>query len=115
MVLACMGIFGLIVYSANLRIKEIGLRKVLGASIASVVCLLSLDFIKLVAIAMLVASPIGAWLMHRWLEDFAFRISIGWELFAIAGGVTLLIAFVTVGLQALKAATASPVKSLRAE
>ena len=115
MVLACMGIFGLIVYSANLRIKEIGLRKVLGASIASVVCLLSLDFIKLVVIAMLVASPIGAWLMHRWLEDFAFRISIGWELFAIAGGVTLLIAFVTVGLQALKAATASPVKSLRAE
>jgi putative ABC transport system permease protein len=115
MVLACLGIFGLIVYSASLRVKEIGLRKVLGATIVSVVRLLSLDFIKLVAIAMLVASPIGAWLMQRWLDDFAFRISIGWELFAIAGGVTLLIAFVTVGLQALKAATASPVKSLRNE
>ncbi|MDR3712807.1 MAG: ABC transporter permease [Puia sp.] len=115
MVLASLGIFGLIVYSASLRVKEIGLRKVLGASIASVVGLLSMDFIKLVAIAMLVASPIGGWLMHRWLQDFAFRISLGWELFAIAGGVTLLIAFVTVGLQALKAAKASPVGSLRAD
>jgi putative ABC transport system permease protein len=115
MVLASLGIFGLTVYSASQRTKEIGLRKILGASIASIVRLLSLDFMKLVAVAMLVASPIGAWLMHRWLEHFAFRISIGWELFAIAGGVTLLIAFCTVGLQTVKAAMANPVKSLRAE
>lgn len=113
--IACLGLFGLANYAAERKTKETGIRKVLGATVGQIVLLHSADFLKLVILANVIAIPIGWWGMHRWLEDFAFRTSIGWHLFAIAGGATLLIAIVTVGLQALKAAMANPIKSLRTE
>ena len=100
---------------AERRIKEIGVRKVLGASVSSVVTLLSKDFLKLTLIAAFVAFPIAWWWMNKWLEDFAYRININWTVFLIAGLCTLLIALFTVSFQAIKAAVANPVKSLRTE
>ena len=102
-------------YQAEQKKKEIGIRKVLGASIHSVVRLLTTDFIKLVGIAFLIASPIAYYFMQRWLEDFTYRIDIQWWVFAIAGGFALVITLLTVGLQSLKSAVADPVKSLRTE
>jgi len=115
MVLATMGVFGLIVHAAGQRIKEIGVRKVLGASVGSIVRLLSADYMKLVFMAILIASPLAWWVMNKWLEDFAYRIHIIWWMFALAGGIALLIAFATVGFQAVRSALANPVKSLRSE
>jgi putative ABC transport system permease protein len=97
------------------RVKEIGVRKVLGAGVGSIVGLLSSDFIRLVCIAFLIASPIAWWFMHKWLQDFAYRIQISWWMFALTAGVTLLIASVTVGIQSMKAAMANPADSLRSE
>ena len=114
-IIACIGLFGLSIYSARQRTKEIGIRKVLGASITSVVGLLSIDFIKLVGIAILVASPIAWWAANKWLQDFAYRINIGWWIFVLAGVIAVLIAVFTVSFQAIKAAIANPVKSLRTE
>ena len=114
-IIACIGLFGLSTYSARQRTKEIGIRKVLGASITSVVGLLSKEFIKLVGIAILVASPIAWWAANKWLQDFAYRINIGWWIFFLAGVIALLIAVFTVSFQAVKAAIANPVKSLRTE
>ncbi len=114
-IIACIGLFGLSIYTAKQRTKEIGIRKVLGASVTGVVRLLSKDFIKLVGIAILIASPVAWWAGNKWLQDFAYRISIGWWVFASAGAIALLIAMFTVSFQAIKAAIANPVKSLRTE
>ena len=113
--LACLGLFGLAAFTTVQRTKEIGVRKVLGASVASIVTLLSKDFLKLVLLANIVAWPLAWWAMHRWLQDFAYRIAINWWVFALAGVVALLIALLTVSFQALKAAVANPVNSLRTE
>jgi putative ABC transport system permease protein len=114
-IIACIGLFGLSIYTAKQRTKEIGIRKVLGASVTGVVRLLSKDFIKLVGIAILIASPIAWWASNKWLQDFAYRINISWWVFASAGVIALLIAMFTVSFQAIKAAIANPVKSLRTE
>jgi predicted permease len=113
--ISCLGLFGLSAYMAQNRTKEIGVRRVLGASIHSVAALLSKDFLKLVGVAILVASPLAWWLMRSWLELFEYRIDIKWWVFATAGIASVLIALATVGYQAVKAATANPVKSLRSE
>ena len=113
--IACLGIFGLATFMAEQRTKEIGIRKVLGASVQGIVQLLNRDFIRLVGIAYLVAAPLAAWAMHRWLEDFAFRSSIAWWVYVLAGGITLLIALCTVSFQSIRAALANPVRSLKTE
>ena len=113
--LACLGLFALTAFTTVQRTKEIGVRKVLGASILSVVGLLSIDFLKLVVIASIIAFPLAWWAMHSWLQDFAYRINISWLVFVAAGLSTILIALITVCLQAVKAAMANPVKSLRSE
>lgn len=115
LVLACLGLFGLSAYSIQQRTKEIGIRKVLGATLPHVVALLSKDFVGLVIIAMIIAFPVAGWLMHRWLEDFVYRIAISWWMFAVAGLVALVITLITISFQAVKAAVANPVKSLRSE
>jgi len=114
-IISCLGLFGLVSYVAEQKKKEIGIRKVLGASINSVVQLLTKDFLKLVGIAFLVASPIAYYLMQRWLEDFTYRIDIQWWVFVLAGGFALVITLLTVGFQSIKSALANPVKSLRTE
>lgn len=113
--ISCLGLLGLASYSTLQRHREIGIRKILGASAFGIVNLLSVDFLKLVVISIGIASPIAWYLMHNWLQDFAYRISIGWSVFAIAGGAALGIALLTVSFQAIKAAIANPVKSLRTE
>ena len=113
--LACLGLFGLAAFTAEQRIKEIGIRKVLGASVSGITALLSKEFLKLVFIASLIAWPIAWYAMNRWLQDFAYRINIQWWIFVLAGGLAILIAFVTVSFQSIKAAMANPVKSLRSE
>jgi putative ABC transport system permease protein len=100
---------------AEQRTKEIGVRKVLGATVSGIVGLLSKDFVKLVLVAFAVATPLAHFAMQRWLQDFAYRIDIGWWVFALAGGLALLIALLTVSTQAIKAALANPVEALRYE
>jgi putative ABC transport system permease protein len=102
-------------FIAEQRTKEIGIRKVLGANVRGIVQLLSKDFIKLVLIAFLIAAPLSWYFMHRWLQDFAYRIEMNWWIFAIAGISALLIALVTVSFQAIKTGISNPVKSLRTE
>ncbi|GGB24294.1 ABC transporter permease [Puia dinghuensis] len=111
----CLGLFGLAAYAAECRKKEVGIRKVLGATTQSVVFLLSKEFIRLVVLSLLIASPVAWYFMTRWLEGFAYRITIGWAVFAVTAVVALGIAFITVSYQGIKAALASPVKSLRTE
>ena len=111
----CLGLFGLAAYTAERRTKEIGIRKVLGASVNGLVVMLSGDFVKLVLIALVIASPIAWFLMSRWLQDFAYRVSISWWMFALAGCLSITIALLTVSYQALRAALTNPVKSLRTE
>ncbi|HLX92938.1 MAG TPA: ABC transporter permease [Puia sp.] len=113
--IACLGLFGLSAFAISQRIKEIGIRKVLGASTPSIVALLSGDFLKLIGIAALIAFPISFLVMHNWLKDFAYRIGLGWWIFIGAAALAALIALITVGAQALKAAIANPVKNLRTE
>ncbi len=113
--IACLGLFGLAAFTAAQRTKEIGIRKVLGASVTGIVVLLSKDFVKLICIAALIAFPLAWWGMNKWLDNFAYRIDLGWWIFAAAGLVSLLIALLTVSYQAVKAAMANPVKSLRTE
>lgn len=113
--ISCLGLFGLAAYDTERRTKEIGIRKVLGANTKGLIALLSKDFLKLVAIAIILASPLAYFLMNSWLQDFAYRISIKWWVFVFAGLIALLIALVTVSFQAIKAALANPVKSLRTE
>lgn len=113
--IACLGLFGLVTYTAEQRTKEIGIRKVLGASVIQVTQMLSRDFLKLVLIASLIAFPVAWWGMNKWLQGFAYRIDISWWIFLIAGVLAVLIALITVSFQAIKAALANPVKSLRTE
>ena len=112
---ACLGLFGLAKFTADQRTKEIGIRKVLGASVSQVSAMLSKEFVKLVVIACIIAFPLAWWAMNKWLEDFAYRINISGWVFVIAGAVALLIALFTVSFQAIKAAIANPVQSLRTE
>ncbi|GAB2586918.1 ABC transporter permease [Spirosoma areae] len=113
--IACLGLFGLATFMAEQRTKEIGVRKVLGASVSSLVALLSKDFLKLVLIAIVLASPLSWWAMSKWLQDFAYKIDIEWWMFAGAGGLAIGIALLTVSFQSVKAALMNPVKSLRSE
>ena len=113
--IACLGLLGLSLFATAQRTKEIGVRKVLGASASNIVLLLSKDFIKLVLIAFVIASPLAWFIMHNWLNVFAYRISISWELFAASGLIAIVIALATISFQAIKAAIANPVKSLRTE
>lgn len=113
--IACLGLMGLSLFATAQRTKEIGVRKVLGASVANIVLLLSKDFIKLVLIAFMIATPAAWFVMHNWLYDFAYRIDIGWGLFAVAGLLAVAIALITISFQSVKAAVANPVKSLRTE
>jgi len=113
--LACLGLFGLVSFTAEQRVKEIGIRKVLGASVSNIISLISKDYLGLVLIAIIAASPIAWFAMNKWLQDFAYRINIQWWIFAITGIIALLIAFITISFQSVKAALANPVKSLRSE
>lgn len=113
--IACLGLFGLSAYAAEQRSKEIGIRKVLGASVQSITRMLSRDFIKLIFLAILIASPIAWYATHQWLQDFAYRIDVSWWMFVVAGLGAILIALLTISFQAVKAAMANPVKSLRTE
>jgi len=113
--IACLGLFGLSAFSITQRVKEIGVRKVLGANVSTIVALLSKDFLKLVLIAAIISFPIAWYAMHNWLQDFAYRINIQWWVFVVAGILAALIALITVSFQAIKAALANPVKSLRTE
>lgn len=113
--ISCLGLFGLATYMAENRIKEIGVRKVLGASVGGITTLLSKDFLKLVMISFVIASPVAWWMMHKWLEDYPYRVAIQWQVFAFAGFLSFLISVITVSYQAIKAALANPVKSLRTE
>jgi len=113
--ISCMGLFGLGMFTAERRTKEIGIRKVLGASAANIAAMLSKDFVILVLIALVIASPVAWYFMNQWLQDFAYRINVSWWVFALAGIAALLIALITVSFQAIKAAIANPVKSLRTE
>lgn len=113
--IACLGLFGLAAYAAEQRTREIGIRKVLGATVTNIVGLLSKDFLRLVLISALIAFPFAWWAMHSWLQDFAYRISIGWEVFLLAGVLSASIALLTVSFQAVKAALTTPMKSLRSE
>jgi putative ABC transport system permease protein len=113
--IACLGLLGLSAFAISQRVKEIGVRKVLGANTTTIVSLLSKDFLKLVLIAAVIAFPVAWYVMHNWLQDFAYRISIQWWVFIIAAVAAALIALITVGMQAIKAAMVNPVKSLRSE
>jgi putative ABC transport system permease protein len=112
---ACLGLFGLASFTIKQRFKEIGIRKVLGSSVPDIVWLVSKDFLKLVGISFLIASPIAWYMMSKWLQDYAYRIDISYWVFVIAGSLAFVIAFLTVSIQAIKAATSNPIKSLRTE
>lgn len=114
-IISCLGLFGLATFTAEQRTKEVGIRKVLGASVYGVVALLSKDFLKLVAVAVLIASPLAWYVMNKWLQNFAYKTTITWHVFVLTTLVSIAIAFVTISFQAVKAAIANPVKSLRTE
>ena len=111
--ISCMGLFGLVMFMVKRRTKEIGIRKVLGANVADIIAMISKDFVKLVCIAVVIASPIAYYVMTQWLQDYAYRTTISWWVFFLSGAIALVIALLTVSLQAVKAALANPVKSLK--
>jgi len=113
--ISCLGLLGLSTYTAQVMTKEIGIRKVLGASVSSIVALVSREFLKLVCIAILIGSPLAWWAVNKWLQDFVYRIDINWVIFLMAGLLALGIAVITISFQSIKAALANPVKSLRSE
>jgi putative ABC transport system permease protein len=113
--ISCLGLLGLATYTAQVRTREIGVRKVLGASVGRIVSLLARDFVKLVFIAIVIATPVAWFAMQKWLQAYAYRINIGWWVFALAGLLAIVIAFVTISFQTIKAALMNPVKSLRSE
>jgi len=112
--ISCMGLFGLAAFIAEQRTKEIGIRKVLGATVTDIVAMLSVDFVRLVVISIVIASPVAYYFMHQWLQDFAYRVPMSWWIYAVAGGGAIAIALLTVSWQAIRAATANPVESLKA-
>jgi hypothetical protein len=114
-IISCLGLLGLVIFAAEQRTKEIGIRKVLGASIQQIVGMFSKDFVRLILIAFVIAAPIGWYAMNSWLSDFTYRINISWWTFALALGSALFVAFATMSYQAVKAAMANPVRSLRSE
>jgi putative ABC transport system permease protein len=114
-IISCLGLFGLATFTAEQRRKEIGIRKVLGASVSGLVTLLSKDFLRLVIIAVIIASPLAWWAMHKWLQNFAYQTSITWQVFALTALIAVVIAFATISFQAIKAAIVNPVKSIRTE
>jgi putative ABC transport system permease protein len=113
--IACLGLFGLAAFNAQKRTKEIGIRKVLGASVQQITYRLTTDFLKMVGISILISLPIGWFAMDKWLEDFSYRIEIGWWVFALAALLAIGVAVLTVGYQSIKAAVVNPIKSLRTE
>jgi ABC-type antimicrobial peptide transport system permease subunit len=114
-IISCLGLFGLAAFTAEKRLKEIGIRKVLGASVSNVVVMLSKDFFKLIAVAICISFPLSWWIMSDWLEGFAYRVDIGAMVFLIAGASIVAITILTISSQAIKAGLSNPVKSLRAE
>nr|HMQ63986.1 FtsX-like permease family protein [Flavilitoribacter sp.] len=113
--IGCLGLLGLSAYTIAQRTKEIGVRKVLGATTAGITALLARDFLRLVLIAIVIATPLAWWIMNNWLQDFASRISIPWWIFAVSGGLAVVVAFLTVSFQSVKAALANPAESLKNE
>jgi ABC-type antimicrobial peptide transport system permease subunit len=113
--ISCLGLFGLATFTTGQRVKEIGVRKVLGASVANIVTLLTSDFLKIVLISIVLSIPVSWYIMNRWLEDYAYRITISWPVFIMAGSLAVMVALLTVSLQAIKAALKNPVRSLRTE
>jgi len=113
--IACLGLFALAAFMAEQRSKEIGIRKVLGATIGNITAMLSMNFVKLVFIAIVIATPIAYYAMTQWLQDFTYRVQLSWWMFALAGGAAIMIALATVSYQSIKAALMNPVKSLKAE
>jgi putative ABC transport system permease protein len=114
-IISCLGLFGLATYSAQVKTREIGIRKVLGASVAKIIALLATEFMVLIVVALIIAMPIAWFAMNKWLQDYAYKINIGWVVFLFAGGGATLIALATISIQSIKAALANPVKSLRSE
>ncbi len=114
-IIASLGLFGLVAFMVRKRVKEIGIRKVLGASTGSITAMLSKEFLQLILIAALISFPVTWFAMHKWLQDFAYRINIQWWVFVLAGLIALLVAAITISFQSIKAALANPVKSLRSE
>jgi ABC-type antimicrobial peptide transport system permease subunit len=114
-IISCLGLFGLAAYTAERRTKEIGIRKVLGASVTGITTLLSKDFMVLVVISCLIAFPVAWWAMHNWLQNYQYRIEISWWIFVTAGIAAMLISLLTISFQSIKAALANPVNSLRNE
>jgi putative ABC transport system permease protein len=113
--ISCLGLFGLASYSAEKRVKEIGIRKVLGSSTQRIVLLLSINFLTLVLIAAVIAIPLAAWAVNKWLQEFAYRVDLSWIVFAVILMVSIVIALVTISFQAFKAARTNPVQCLRSE
>ncbi len=113
--ISCLGLLGLVIYTTNVRAKEIGIRKVFGASVTNIVTILSKDFVRLVIIAFAIAAPVAWWAANKWMEDFAYRTTMSWWVFAISGALMILIALITLSIQTIKAALANPVESLRTE
>ena len=114
-VISCLGLFGLSAFAAEQRTKEVGIRKVLGATLTGIVSLFSKDFSKLVVIAFLLAAPLTWWIMNQWLQQYTYRVAVEWWMLASTGGLALLLTWVIVGLQAAKAAAVNPARSLRNE
>jgi putative ABC transport system permease protein len=113
--ISCLGLFGLASYMAENKVKEIGVRKVLGASVLNITTMLSANFLKVVGIAFLIATPLAWYFMQKWLSDYQYRISIEWWVFLVAGTIAFVISLLTVSYQSLKAALSNPVKNLRTE
>jgi putative ABC transport system permease protein len=114
-VIACLGLFGLTAFLAESRTKEIGLRKILGASVVSILRLLSREYVVMIVMSLVVAFPLAFYLMKSWLQNFAYRIDVGWQVFVFAGVISMVLAVLTISFHALKVARSNPINSLRSE